>query len=44
MSLTVDGGLPIKRFVEGDSVKPNISEILDMNCKCKEFDFYSVEL
>ena len=44
LSLTVDGGLPIKRFVEGDSVKPNISEILDMNCKCKEFDFYSVEL
>ncbi len=44
LSLTVDGGLPIKRFVEGDSVKPNISEILDLNCKCKEFDFYSVEL
>lgn len=44
LNLTVDGGLPIKRFVEGNSVNPNISEILDLKCKCKEFDFYSVEL
>lgn len=44
LSMTVDGGLPIKRFVEGNSVKPSVSEILDMNCKCKEFDFYDVEL
>ncbi|HET6517271.1 MAG TPA: tRNA pseudouridine(54/55) synthase Pus10 [Nitrosopumilaceae archaeon] len=44
LSLTVDGGLPIKKFVESDSVKPNISEILDFNCKCKEFDFCGVEL
>lgn len=44
LNLTADGGLPIKRFVEGDSVKPNVKEILDLNCKCKEFDFYSVEL
>lgn len=44
LNLVVDGGLPIKRFVEGDSVIPNISELLDLNCKCKEFDFYSIEL
>lgn len=44
LNLTADGGLPIKKFVESDSVKPNISEILDLNCKCKEFDFYGVEL
>ena len=44
LNLIADGGLPIKKFVESDSVKPNISELLDSNCKCKEFDFYSVEL
>ena len=44
MTITTDGGLPIKKFVEGGSVKPSISEILGMNCKCKEFDFHSVEL
>jgi tRNA pseudouridine synthase 10 len=44
LNLIVDGGLPIKRFVEGNSVKPNISEILDLHCKCKEFDFYGIEL
>ena len=44
LNITADGGLPIKKFVEGGSVNPNISEILGMNCKCKEFDFSSVEL
>ena len=42
--ITADGGLPIKKFVEGGSVNPSISEILGINCKCKEFDFHSVEL
>ena len=44
LDLTVDGGLPIKRFVEGNSVSPNVSQILDLQCKCKEFDFYDIEI
>lgn len=44
LSMKVDGGLPIKRFIEGNSVKPSVSEILEMDCKCKEFDFYDVKL
>ena len=42
--LTADGGLPIKRFVEGDNVNPNLSGILGLKCKCEEFDFHDIEL
>jgi len=44
LRLTSDGGLPIKRFVEGNYVNPSISGVLGMRCKCKEFDFHDVEL
>lgn len=42
--ITVDGGLPIKRFVEGNNVQPNLSELLGNKCKCSEFDFQNIEL
>ncbi len=42
--ITADGGLPIKRFVEGNNVHPNLSELLGNKCKCKEFDFHKVDL
>ncbi len=42
--ITVDGGLPIKRFVEGNNVHPNLSELLGTKCRCKEFDFHKVDL
>jgi tRNA pseudouridine synthase 10 len=42
--MTVDGGLPIKRFVEGNNVQPNLSELLGNKCKCSEFDFQNIEL
>jgi len=41
---TADGGLPIKRFVEGNNVHPNLSELLGNKCRCKEFDFHKVDL
>jgi tRNA pseudouridine synthase 10 len=41
---TADGGLPIKRFVEGNNVHPNLSELLGNKCMCKEFDFHKVDL
>jgi tRNA pseudouridine synthase 10 len=41
---TADGGLPIKRFVEGNNVHPNLSELLGNKCVCKEFDFHKVDL
>jgi tRNA pseudouridine synthase 10 len=39
-----EGGLPIKRFVYGDDVSPGISQILDISCKCQEFDFLDIEV
>lgn len=42
--ITADGGLPIKRFVEGNNVNPNLSDLLGTKCRCKEFDFHKVDL
>jgi tRNA pseudouridine synthase 10 len=42
--ILAEGGLPIKRFVIGDDVKPNISQILETPCVCKEFDFLDIEV
>ncbi|MBM3895528.1 MAG: pseudouridine synthase [Thaumarchaeota archaeon] len=42
--MTADGGLPIKRFVEGNDVFPNLTDLLGTKCSCKEFDFYEVRL
>lgn len=43
--LTVDakGGLPVKRFVQGDDVSPGISQILDAECSCIWFDFVQIQ-
>ena len=40
--LEVDGGLPIKRFVEGINVDPSISKILDTKCTCIRFDINQI--
>jgi tRNA pseudouridine synthase 10 len=44
LSLKVEGGLPIKRFVNGDDVLPNLSKLLGISCVCKEFDFLDVSV
>lgn len=40
--VNAEGGLPIKRFVIGDDVTPNIAKILETSCICKEFDFFDI--
>jgi len=40
--IQADGGLPIKRFVNGDNVSPSVSQIIGISCKCQEFDFLDV--
>ena len=42
--IKAEGGLPIKRFVDGDNVNPGISQILDNKCICREFDFLEINL
>lgn len=44
LSMTAGGGLPLKRFVVGDDIFPNISDILENKCKCETFDFEAVQL
>ncbi len=44
ITLEVDGGLPIKKFVGGDTVFPNLTDMLETACECEYFDFYGVEV
>ena len=43
-TVKTEGGLPIKRFVTGDDVAPNVSKILEIPCVCTEFDFLDIEV
>ena len=44
LTVKAEGGLPIKRFVIGDDIIPNISKILGTPCVCQEFDFLDVKV
>jgi tRNA pseudouridine synthase 10 len=38
----LDGGLPVKRFVSGESVSPSVSEVLKAEVRCRNFDIRRV--
>ncbi|CUR51288.1 tRNA pseudouridine synthase Pus10 [Nitrosotalea devaniterrae] len=40
--VTMDGGIPLKRLVTGTNVEPNISMLLENQCKCITFDFHKI--
>ena len=42
MTITAEGGLPIRRFIVGDDVLPNISILLHTPCVAQEFDFLDI--
>ena len=45
LTIVADGGLMIKQLVGGEEyMKPNISELLGMKCKCVLFDILDVQL
>ncbi len=44
LTLLIDGGVPLKRFVAGDDVFPNISDILENKCTCQTFDFEQIKI
>ena len=44
LRLTLDGGLPLKRFVEGNDISPNLTKFLGIQCNCKQFDFKDIKL
>lgn len=43
VSVMMDGGIPIKRLINGGgSVEPNLSSVMGNQCKCKSFDFHKI--
>ena len=45
LTIVADGGLMIKQLVGGEEyMRPNISELLGMKCKCVLFDILDVQL
>jgi tRNA pseudouridine synthase 10 len=42
--MTVDGGVPLKRFVSGENVFPNVSDVLNNKCRCQTFDFDQIKI
>ena len=42
--MLIDGGVPIKSFIENSRVKPNISDILQNKCTCVQFDFKQIDV
>jgi len=44
LTIKVEGGFPTKRFVIGDDVSPGLSQILDTQCICPEFDFLEIKV
>ena len=44
VEMEADGGIPIKRLVNGFSVVPNISSILNTDCSCEKFDVDQIYL
>ena len=44
VEIEADGGIPIKRFVDGSDIIPNISSVIGMQCSCKKFDINQIYL
>ncbi len=42
VTMLADGGLSMKRLVEGGGVTPSMSEILGTSCTCTRFDFEDI--
>jgi tRNA pseudouridine synthase 10 len=44
LTIRVEGGFPVKRFVAGDKVEPGLSKTLQNNCSCERFDFLDIKM
>lgn len=42
MRVVTDGGIPIKKLVEGGGVEPSASSVLGVSCRCLGFDFEGI--
>ena len=44
IEIEADGGIPVKRFVDGSKIIPSISNLLGTQCSCKKFDINQIYL
>ena len=44
ISMSIDGGIPIKSFIENSNVQPNLTELLQNRCTCVQFDFKQIDI
>ncbi len=44
ISMSVDGGVPIKSFIENSNVQPNLTKLLQNRCTCVQFDFKEITI
>ena len=44
VEIEADGGIPIKRFVDGFNIIPNITSLLGTQCSCEKFDINQIYL
>ena len=44
LELEADGGIPVKRFIVGINVIPNVSSLLGTQCYCEKFDINQIYL
>jgi len=44
VEIEADGGIPIKRFVDGFNIIPSVSSLLGTQCSCEKFDINQIYL
>ncbi|RMW40490.1 MAG: hypothetical protein EA442_02635, partial [Candidatus Nitrosopelagicus sp.] len=42
LDLFVDGGIPLKSFIQNSDLTPNVSELLENPCLCTKLDFKNI--
>lgn len=42
LNLVADGGISMKKLVDGQGIQPNVSALLGVNCTCIQFDFENI--
>lgn len=44
LEMTLDGGVPLKHFVYGDNIFPNVSDLISIKCALEKFDFDQIQI
>jgi tRNA U54 and U55 pseudouridine synthase Pus10 len=42
MDMIVDSGFPVKKFINGDDIEPNLAKLLNTDLECKYFDLLDI--